>query len=129
MTTRRSFRLSPRLAARTASHNLIAIAFASILLLGSGCGGEKPKNVRDPVLDQKIERLLTLILEVEQLGAATDDSLSVAANALIAELGGEDSVASLLASRLLENAERWVPLLDSLARVSTGAAAIAPNSP
>lgn len=114
-----------------ASRNRIAIALAFTVLLGAACGrdGEPSKTPRDPVLDQKIERLLTLILEVEAGGATTDDSLSAAANALIAELGGEDSVATLLASRLLENAERWVPLLDSLARVSTGAAAIAPGSP
>ncbi|MFN0151019.1 MAG: hypothetical protein ACKVU1_09970 [bacterium] len=99
-------------------------------LLCTACGAsDKNKAPRDPALDQKIERLLTLILEVEQSGAAADDSLALAANGLIAELGGEDSAASILATRLLDNAERWVPLLDSLARVATGAAAITPSSP
>jgi len=113
------------------SQKRLSIALVIMGLLCAACSGEgaKAKGPRDPVLDQKIERLLTLILEVEQRGAGADDSLSLAANAIIAELGGEDSAATLLASRLLDNAERWVPLLDSLARVSTGAAAITPNAP
>lgn len=111
-----------------ASQKRLAMVLVITGLLCAECGGanDKNKSPRDPLLDQKIERLLTLILEVEQRGAGADDSLSQEANALIAELGGEDSAASILAARLLDNADRWVPLLDSLARVSTGGAAAPP---
>ncbi len=107
----------------------IVLVMTGLLCTACGGAGDKSKSPRDPVLDRKIEQLLTLILEVEQRGAGPDDSLALAANALIAELGGADSAASILATRLLDNAERWVPLLDSLARVSTGGAAITPSSP
>jgi hypothetical protein len=94
----------------------------------AGCGdtGDTPRGSRDPSADAKIERLLSLIVEVERQGGAAPESLSAEANAIIEEMGGQDSAANLLTERLLDNADRWVPLLDSLARAS-GAARIPPQ--
>jgi hypothetical protein len=101
---------------------MAAAAGMLLALLAPACGRETPRAPKDPALDRKMERLLALMVEVERSGASPDDSLALLANGLIEELGGQDSAASLLADRLIDNADRWVPLLDSLARVSSGAA-------
>lgn len=94
---------------------LLAAAFLGALAGCNGGGGGAP--ARDPALDRKLERLLALILDVEQRGAGDGDSASAEATRLIAELGGPDSTARILSDRLLRNAEHWIPILDSLSRV------------
>ena len=103
---------------------MVAVLVAAIV---AGCGdaADKPRSSRDPAADAKIERLLTLIVEVERQGNAAPESLSAEANTIIAQMGGQDSAANLLAERLLDNADRWIPLLDSLARAS-GSARVPP---
>lgn len=98
-----------------------AIVLVAAVIAGCSDTADKPRSSRDPSVDAKIERLLTLIVEVERQGDAAPESLSAEASAIIAQMGGQDSAANLLAERLLDNADRWVPLLDSLAR-SSGAA-------
>jgi hypothetical protein len=107
--------------ARRVAAALVAGALAACSL---SCGGGSRDTGGPPAsaVDQKIERLLGLILEVEQRGG--NDSLEAHAQALIAELGGRDSTADLLASRLLDNSARWIPILDSLARTTSGAPTI-----
>lgn len=111
--------------ARRCAGIVAATVLAGAIAAGCGDAG-KPRSSRDPATDAKIERLLSLIVEVERQGDAAPDSLSAEANAIIEQMGGQDSAASLLAERLLDNADRWVPLLDSLARAS-GAARIPPQ--
>ena len=97
-------------------------AFGALLLglLAIGCGiGDERSSPEDSTLDARVEELLSVILEVERSGGAQNDTLTVRANQLIDQLGGRDSTVEIIASRLLHHADRWIPLLDSLARATT----------
>ncbi len=98
---------------RRAAVPAILIATFALSCGRASDGGSPPK---DPALDQKLERLLALIVDVESRGAGDDDSAAVEAMRLITEFGGPDSTAKVLAERLLRNADRWIPVLDSLGR-------------
>lgn len=112
-----------RPAGAAALAGLASAALLALALSVASCsqGGGSSKN---PALDGKLERLLALILDVERRGASDDDSAAVEANRIIAEFGGPDSTARILSERLIRNADRWVPILDSLARVPAATPAV-----
>jgi hypothetical protein len=109
---------------------LVAAAAAGAviaLLLGACADARKGKAARkDPAVERKLERLVALIMDVERRGAGEEDSAAVEAQRIIAEFGGPDSTARVFADRLLVDAERWIPILDSLARAQRSAPAAIP---
>ncbi len=109
---------------------LVAAAAAGVavaLLLGACGDARKGKAARkDPAVERKLERLVALIMDVERRGAGEGDSAAVEAQRIIAEFGGPDSTARIFADRLLVDAERWIPILDSLARAQRSAPAAIP---
>ncbi len=104
-----------------------AAAVVIALLLGACADSRKGKAARrDPAVERKLERLVALIMDVERRGAGEEDSATVEAQRIIAEFGGPDSTARVFADRLLIDAERWIPILDSLARAQRSAPAAIP---
>jgi hypothetical protein len=107
----------------------LAAAAAALIALSLGaCADSRPgKSARkDPALERKLERLVALIMDVERRGAGEEDSAAVEAQRIIAEFGGPDSTARVLADRLLVDADRWIPILDSLARAHRSAPSAIP---
>lgn len=120
---------------RRFSAHLLTIVAAAVLLAAAliavvgGCGDSQARRAtgRDAATERKLETLIALILDVERRGAGDEDSSAAQAKRIIAELGGPDSTAKILADRLLTDAERWIPILDSLSHKPRRAPAAAPS--